>query len=412
MFPSKSTVLTRVGSWTHWCWLLAVFALATVCARADTVTLKDGTVLEGDIRTEDDATLSIYLEFAGGTITETRQINKTDIARVVRLTPEQRAAWQAKRDYEGIEKYQLNPSVSFPLNYYDRIVRDVFHTFLANHPDSAYTSNVTTRIAQWETERDLVAAGKMKFHGQWLPAAEGTRLAEHERGQQLLTQSRWLISQGRLESAIQQLQAVLSLSSQPDLVSQARTLLASAFQQTITSLDHQRQQLEGDVASARQWVDRAQQAVNTAEGSRKQPTSNVQSLGKAAPLTSLHQSLGSGDSQSFVQNQAAVNAARDNLAQAQSYLDQTRSQLDDVVQKLAALRSRASTVEAKWGIVAGGGNSDTTKAQPAGSSPSSSATTNSPDVLVGTVAWLKNNWVFMAVGLVVLLFLLSRLIKG
>jgi hypothetical protein len=388
--------------------LLLAFALVAACARADTVTLKDGTVLDGDIRAEDDATLSIYLEFAHGTITETRQINKADIAKVVRLTPEQWAVWQVKHDYEGMDKYQLNPSVSYRLDDYDRIVRDVFHKFLATHPDSVYTSNVTARIAQWEAERNLVAAGKMKFHGQWLPAAEGARLAEHERGQQLLQQSRWLISQGRLDSAIQQLEKVLSLSTQPELVSQARTLLASAFQQTITSLDRQRQQLETDTASAQQRVDRAQQAVNAAEGSLKQPTSNVQSLGRSAPLSSSYQALG-GNSPSFVQNQTAVNAARADFAQAQSDLNQTRSQLDDVVQKLTALRSRASTVEAKWGIVAGGDNSETAKAQPA-ASPSTVG--NSPDVLVGTVAWVKNNWIFMAAGLFVLLFLLARVIKG
>jgi hypothetical protein len=408
MFPSKSTALTRVGPWTRWCWLLMAFALATVCVRADTVTLTDGTALEGDITAEDDSSVSIYLEFSGGTITETRRLNKTDIAGITRLTPEQRATWQAKRDYEEIEKYQLNPSVSYRFDYYDRIVRDVFHKFLANHPDSAYTSNVTARIAQWEAERDRVATGRMKFHGQWLPVAEGARLAERERGQQLLQQSRRLISQGRLETALRQLEIVLSMSAQPDLVSQARTLLASAFQQTIASLDRQRQQLETDVASAQQWVGRAQQAANTAEGSLKQTPGNAQSFGKAAPLTSSYRALG-GDSQSFVQNQTAVNAARGDFAQAQSCLNQTRSQLDDVVQKLAALRSRASTDEAKWGIVAGGGSAVATKTQTAASPPT---TTKSPDVLVGTAAWAKNNWVFMAVGLLVLLFLLSRVIKG
>jgi hypothetical protein len=407
MCPSKSIVRSRVARWTLCCWWLMVLALAALIAvstRADTVTLKDGTVLEGDIWAEDDTTLSIYLEFAGGTITETRQINKTDIASVVRLTPEQRTAWQAKRAYEGIEKYQLNPSVSYPLDYYDRVVHDVFHKFLSDHPDSAYTSNVTTRIAQWETERDRVASGQMKFHGQWMPAAEGARLAEHERGVLLLQQSRSLISQGRLDTAIQQLEKVLSLSTQPDLAAQAKTLLASAFQQAITSLDHQRQQLETDVASAQQWVDRSQQAVNAADGSTKQPTSNVQSFGRPTPVGSSYQALG-GDSQSFVQNQTAVNTTRATLAQAQSYLSQTRGQLDGVVQKLAALRTRASTVEAKWGIVAAGASD----AQPA---VSSTTTNRSPDVLVGTAAWLKNNWVYMAMALVVLLFLLSRLIKG
>ena len=115
-----------------------------------------------------------------------------------------------------------------------------------------------------------------------------------------------------------------------------------------------------------------------------------------------------GDSQSFVQNQGAVNAARSGLAEAQSYLNQTRNQLDDVVQKLAALRTRASTVEAKWGIAASGSGSETAKPPP---EVSPTAGAKSPDVLVGFAAWLKNYWVYMAGALVVLLFLLTRLTK-
>ena len=46
--------------------MLMALVLGGFCAHADTVKLKDGTVLEGDITVEDDATLSIYLEFSGG----------------------------------------------------------------------------------------------------------------------------------------------------------------------------------------------------------------------------------------------------------------------------------------------------------------------------------------------------------
>jgi hypothetical protein len=379
--------------------LLLAFTLAAVCARADTITLKDGTVLEGEITAEDDSSLSIYLEFAGGTITETRHLSKTDVAKITRWTPEQRVAWQAKRDYEGLGKYQLNPSVSYRLDDYNRIIRD--------HPGSAYTSNVTTRIAQWEAERNLVAAGKMKFHGQWLPAAEGMRLAEGERGQQLLQQSRRLISQGRLEIAIQELEKVLPLTAQPDLVSQARTLLASTFQQTITSLNSQRQQLEADVASAQQRVNQAQQAVNSAEGPLRQSTGNGQSLGRPSPVGSSYQALGA-NSQSFVQDQTSLNNARNNLANEQGSLDQAKGQLDNVVKKLAAIQSQASTMETRWGIAPGNANSGIANAPPTAVSPAA----NSPDVLVGLATWFHNNWIFMLAGGLVLLFLLSRFVTG
>jgi hypothetical protein len=252
-----------------------------------------------------------------------------------------------------------------------------------------------------------VAAGKMKFHGQWLPATEGMRLAQRERGEQLLQQGRRLISQGRLETATQRLQSVLSLSAQPDLVSQAKSLLASAFQQQIASLDRQRQQLEADISSAQQRVNQAQGAVNTAEGSRSQATGNGQSLGRPAPVGS-YRPLG-GDAPAFVQDQNSINTARNNLANEQGNLDQAKSQLNDVAQKLAAVRSQASTVEARWGIIPGNANSGIANARPTAASP---APVNSPDVLVGLTTWVHNNWIFMAAVGLVLLFVLSRIVKG
>jgi hypothetical protein len=379
-------------------------ALAGVSASADTVTLKDGTVLDGDITAEDDSSVSIYLVFAHGTITETRHVNKADIARMVRSTPGQRAATQTKRDYEALEKYELNPNTSYRLEYYDAVISNVFGKFLAQHPNSIYGSNVTDRIAHWVAERNLVATGTMKFHGRWLPAAEGARLAQQEHGQQLLQESRQLISRGRFDSAIQRLQSVLSMSAQPALVSQAKALLASAFQQETAAFDRQRQELEAEISAEQAKVDRAQQAVTAAEASLRQSMNNGQSLGRPAPLGSAHQTLGGGG-QSFVQNQAAVEAARNTLAIEQGSLDQSRSQRDIVVQKLAAVHSQSSTVMARWGI--GPDN-----IRPSAASPAPPATTNAPDLQVGLRMWVQNDWIYLAVGAVVLLFLISRAIRG
>jgi hypothetical protein len=381
-----------------------VMALAAVPGRADTLTLKDGTVLDGDITAEDDSSVSIYLESAHGTITETRHINKGDIARIVRSTPEQRAAEHMKRDYEALERYRLDPNTSYQLDYYDAVIGNVFRKYLAQYPNSIYGSNVTDRIAHWVTERNLVAMGRMKFHGRWLPAAEGARLAQQERAQQLLRQSRRQISQGRFDPAIRQLQSVLSMSTQPELVSQARSLLVSAFQQETAVLDRQRNQLEADISSAQGRVDHAQQAVNAAEASLNQSVNSRQSFARPAPVGSLRQTLGGG-AQSSVQNQNAVDAARTTLAIEQGNLDQARSQLNDVVQKLAALKSQASTIGARWGIDLGG-------ARPVAASSPPPTTSSSPDLLVGLANWVRNDWMYMAAGLLVLLFLLSRAIRG
>ncbi|HTS17653.1 MAG TPA: hypothetical protein VMP11_08780 [Verrucomicrobiae bacterium] len=377
--------------------------LAAVCARADTITLKDGTMVEGDITTEDESSVSIHLEFAHGTITETRKINKSDIAQVARATPEQKAALQLKRDYETLGKYQLNPEESYRLEYYDDVINNAFRRFLSQHPNSVYETNVTALITQWEAERNLVAAGSMRFHGRWMPAAEGMRLALRERGERSLQRSRWFISQGRFDSAIQELQSVLAVSGQPELVSKAKSMLAVAYQKSIEELDRQRQELETDVSSSQQRVGQDQQALNSAEASLRQAASNRQSFAGPSPVGSLNPTLGS-NAQAINQSQASVNSARSSLVNEQRHLDQAKYELNAATQKLATLRSQESAAQARWGI--------STAPSPASASPVAAVNTNTPDVLVGTAAWVRNNWVIMAVVALVLLFILSRIIKG
>src|ERR1017187_2730008 len=379
MWLSKYAAPGKQSMRTLRCLLLMALVLGGFAAHADTVPLKDGTVLEGDITTENTTTLSIYLEFSGGTITQTRQISKNDIARVVRWTPKQRAEWQTTRDYEKLQKYQLSPQDSYEVEYYNQIINNVFHAFLTEHPDSPYTSNVTARIADWKAERDLVAAGNIKFHGHWSPAAEVALQIESARGHQLLQQARTLIAQHRFESAVKQLQLVVRMNGQPDLVSQAKPLLASAYQSARGSLDQQQRQLGGDVISAQQRVDQARLALNAAEAS-------------------LTQSTG-GNPQSTAEAQIAVNRARGELNAAQSNVEFLKSQLDVVKQKLAAMKSQAAAMETATSAP------PAPKVQPAPPPP-----VKQPDVIVGLVSWVKNNWVAMAVIGAVILFLISRLL--
>ena len=265
------------------------------------------------------------------------------------------------------------PTTSSMVEYYDNVIDGAFRGFLKLHPDSSYASNVTARIVAWQAERDLVAAGNIKLHGRWSPVAEAARQIGRGRGQQLLQQARLLISQGRFESAIQPLQLVVHMDGQPELVSQAKPLLDSAYQKAVSLVDQRRQKLEGDVSSARQRVEQARQALSEAEALQ----------------------LASGvNSQSMVQAQTAVDNARNDLSSAQNHLGQIKSQLDSVALRLVTLKSQASatTVEVP-------------KAQPA---PAPAAST---DTLTDIVTWAKKNWAGMAVIALALLFLLSRFFK-
>ncbi len=386
----------------RWCLLLMVFVLAGIRAGADTVKLKDGTVLEGDITAETDTTLSIYLEFSGGTITQTRQINKADIARIIRWTPEQRA----QHDFERLQRYQLSSNDSFKVEYYDQIIDGVFRKFLTQYPNSPLTSNVTERLGEWKAERNLVAAGNVKFHGRWSPLEEVAPAIERERGQRLLREARSLISHGRFDTAIQQLQHVVHMNGQPALVSQAKPLLASACQMDVTLLEQQRQQLEGDVSSAQQRVERVNQALSQAVAAQQQAASSGQSLGAPQPAqggTSYH-ALGSG-SQAFVQTQTAVNKARSDRESAQNHLEQVRSQLDVVTQKLATLKSLATAEHVE---------ASTNAEQPAASAPTptSPVIADLPGPLADIVTWVRKNYVALAIVGLGLIYAMSRFAKG
>lgn len=382
--------------------VLAICLLAGLCARADIVKLKDGTELEGEIVAEDDSTVSILLEFAGGTITQTRHINKSDIASVTRWTPEQKARRLLEHDYEDLQKYQLNPTTSYPILYYDQVINNAFRKFLNDHPNSPYTSNIIDRAAQWIAERDIVNAGKEKYQGRWVPAAEVDAI----RGGQWLQEGRATLARGNPDLAIQQLRPVLFLTTQTGLVSEARTLLTSAFQQSFIPLDHLQQQLPGEISSAQQRVDQAQQAANQVGTSMNQSLNGGQSFGSVQD-SSPYRAMG-GNSQQVFQNQAALSRAQGDLSSAQSQLMELQRQLAVAKQRITALQSQASSL----GIQINGGTAAPAPPVAASSAPSTPITADAPPVLSGMITWIQEKWPVVVVAGLIAVYLLSRLTKA
>lgn len=152
----------------------AFMALMMLCAaafiRADTVKLNDGTVLDGDIISENETQLTMEVQFASGTITRKETVTKTDVAQIIRLTPEQKAERARERAFKKLEAYQLDSATSFPLSYYDHVINNVLRQFLIQYPDSSHTKAVQDKLSQWLAERDEVASGQAKYKGQWMRA--------------------------------------------------------------------------------------------------------------------------------------------------------------------------------------------------------------------------------------------------
>jgi len=204
-----------------------------------------------------------------------------------------------------------------------------------------------------------------------------------------LEQGRWLVSQRRFESAIQQLQVVVYMKDQPELVSQAKSLLAVAYPQAMALLEHEHQQLTNSIAIAEHQVVQARQTMSDAESLLAQISSQ--------PSTSVTPD----DSPPVLEARVAVTKAHNDLSSAQDHLEQFRDQSTVMLQKLAALKSQARNVA---GIT---GAPQEVQKQSASSPPSA----DSPEVLTSIAAWVKKNWPAMLIALLAMLFLISRFAK-
>jgi hypothetical protein len=143
-------------------------------ATADTVRLKDGSILEGAILTEDSSQITMEVRYAGGTITRNQTIKKSDIVEIKRLSPEEKARQQMELAYRATQKFNLNPNSSQPLAAYEPAIQSL-QDFLSKYPESPYAREVSGKLAVWKAERDQVASGSAKYRGEWMPASEAAR---------------------------------------------------------------------------------------------------------------------------------------------------------------------------------------------------------------------------------------------
>jgi hypothetical protein len=252
---------------------------------------------------------------------------------------------------------------------------------------------VTERIANWKAERDLVGAGNIKFRGRWLPAAEVGPLIAPERAKKFLEQSRWLISQRRFESAIPGLQVVVHMKDHPELVSQAKPLLTSAYQQMLAVLDRQSRQLSNDVAMASVRVNEAHRSLNDAEVSLTQAV-------KEPPVKPDQSTSTNLESRSVSQPQTAVEDARRELNAALDRFEQLHQQYSAMELKIGMLKLQARDV-----------GRPAVSQEPLPQKPSAVASSDNPSVLVALVDWVKNYWPGMVMVLLVIVFLISRFAK-
>ncbi len=245
--------------------LLVLLAGGLSAAPADTVRLKNGETYEGTILSETNASVSIEVEQAGGTILTTRTFRRDEIAEIRRSTPEEIGRRDMERAFARTQRYRLDPNTSYPPEYYRQVIDGVLKKFLADYPDSPYTNVVAAQLRQWIAEQGTVSSGMAKFNGKWMSAAEAARLSAETRFRSAVERGKTYLAQEQFQAALDQFNAALALARTSNDQTQARQLASETYRRWSEALERQRTALNAALKQAEELLARAQAARQQAE---------------------------------------------------------------------------------------------------------------------------------------------------
>ena len=162
-------------------WIFAglLFLGLSASLKADTLTLKSGEVLEGQILSETETQIEIEVSLYHGTIFSKRQVDTSDIQSIARETLEQK---QEKAAYASLAKFTLNPNQELTKDQY-AVGIAAFEKFQAKFTNSAEAAEIDKRLVDWRAEATNVASGKVKFADTWMTPEEKKVQAERAQKQ-------------------------------------------------------------------------------------------------------------------------------------------------------------------------------------------------------------------------------------
>jgi hypothetical protein len=373
--------------------------------------LKDHRTLEGPVLKENDEQITIVSQFGNGTITRNDTIKKSDIETVSYLTEGERLQHLAPWAYRTLDKYQLDPQNSYPLTYYNNVINEYFKPFLEKYAGTTEASKLTSRLADWQAERDKVAADQAKLHGKWMTASEAKTLAEKEHTQQILERAKTFIAQGQYQAATDTLSPCFAVIQPPELAQESRRLQSEIYHLWIGGLDAQQQVLTKDVEATKDRITRATEDQVRAAGAFTQA--------RNALINSDRRTL--GDDATVSQAGNDLLRAQKELADSQSHQATAKQDLDYTTRTLANVRHDADVFTAAFPIIESVKEpiKETAAPQaimktnppskPAPPPPPPPAPPPPPSVLQEIAEWFGKNWILVAGALLLALWGISRL---
>ena len=143
--------------------VIAMLGLVAV-ARADWIELKDGTRVEGPILSVTDQHVSVEVQVTPS-IRDEKRFPRSEVAKIQRASQDDVA-------FAEIDAQQI-PATVDSVEPYDELLKNV-RAFMQNYGYSKHLPAARKLEAQWQAERNKLAAGEIKISGQWISAQNFT----------------------------------------------------------------------------------------------------------------------------------------------------------------------------------------------------------------------------------------------
>lgn len=143
--------------------LLLISLALCLNASADTITLKDGTVIEGTIVQQDDSQVTINVKESEA-ISSDRILKVSEIAKIDKTAEDGLA-------FEQLKDLKPDPWRTFSAEEYAGVVARL-KGFLDKYPASTHAHDVQAILDSFLDEQARQKAGDVKLYGRWIPSQE------------------------------------------------------------------------------------------------------------------------------------------------------------------------------------------------------------------------------------------------
>jgi hypothetical protein len=144
-------------------YLIPAFCLVSSLVMADSITLKSGEELKGDVINEGpDGILIDY--YVTPTIRDQRLVSRDDIVKMSVIAPDDKA-------YAELGSL-TPPATLLDTSFHDSLIEKKIPDFLTRYPYSKHLTELRARLASLATERSRIREGDRKVEGTWYTHAQ------------------------------------------------------------------------------------------------------------------------------------------------------------------------------------------------------------------------------------------------